>query len=308
MIAAAALLLPSRTQIEPVAPRPTGRRQRRSRGARLGLLGRSHPRMDELHPYSWVVRRGIFEPRWVRAFRWLVWAIFWLAMIATLSSKRIPEVQFIIAMVCAMVLHLLTKFAYLLETTRQLHEDSRSGALELLLCTPLSAAAMLRGIADTYRRAFRRRFLAVTLSNLVMIVAVTVFHRQLKMNRGSIIFVTFFLGGAAHTWLDFSLMRWTGMFHALVARSHLRAVMRTLLSTTLIPWILFGFTFALVTGTNDVEGVAFGFALYYAITAAIGGWNLAAAKRNLRTRFRRLAAGELRWRHRAGRSASAEWG
>jgi hypothetical protein len=73
----------------------------------------------------------------------------------------------------ALLLHLCLKFWVASEACQKLGPDHRSGALELLLSTPLTVAEMLRGQMLTLRRQFLWPVLAVGGLDLVFMLAGT---------------------------------------------------------------------------------------------------------------------------------------
>src|SRR5207249_519128 len=72
------------------------------------------------------------------------------------------------AMYGTLALHLLLKFLVTAEACRRFNEDKRSGALELILCTPLKVQSLIRGQSTKIFQVFTFPVLAVGILNLIL--------------------------------------------------------------------------------------------------------------------------------------------
>jgi ABC-type transport system involved in cytochrome c biogenesis permease component len=154
-----------------------------------------------------------------------------------------------------------------LEATRQLSEDRSSGALELLLVTPLPEAQILSGQKQALRRRSQGLQRVLLLVNAGMCVAVLARPEQLQMNSTEqAIFLELFLGGMLALFVDFKALQTIGMWMALRARKHHRAVLGTLGRVMLVPWVgIFLLVFMTMTrsfGLSESE-LAVVFALWF---------------------------------------------
>lgn len=193
----------------------------------------------------------------------------------------------------SLFLHLSLKTWLASEAPRQFHEDRRSGAMELLLATPMTTTDFLDGRA----RALRRRFLGP----LAAILAAD---------------ILFFLGSGARTspesedeWLAFWLARmlvlpldayalgWTGMWVGLRTRGS-RATGQVFARVLTLPWlVLAGFMTLLAILRVPLLGSLFdqwGFkalvGVWLGLGAAVDGYWITRARADLHARFRELAA------------------
>jgi hypothetical protein len=144
------------------------------------------------------------------------------------SSSRVKEPVFSVLMFLAFVMHLLLKVFVATEASRRLNEDRRSGALELLLVTPLNERAILAG----WLTGLKRRFAAPVAMWL------------------SLDFLLWW-AGAGGVWLlamlavtgmfiaDCYTLCWIGLWKGLTARSSTRAFAGAIIRVLVLPWIAF---------------------------------------------------------------------
>jgi ABC-type transport system involved in cytochrome c biogenesis permease component len=92
-----------------------------------------------------------------------LWGMLLIASIATAKHKE----AFIACMFVAYGLHLIVKVLVALEATRRWSEDRRSGALELLLATPLPVSWILCGQRD----ALKQQFMGASVALFLVIVS-----------------------------------------------------------------------------------------------------------------------------------------
>jgi hypothetical protein len=117
-------------------------------------------------PYYWLASRD-------RAPRWLAWGILgpllpiWLCFLAGCSMANVRKLQicFPVAMFMSYGLHQVVKWLMAMEASRRLSEDRNSGALELLLVTPISAEAILAGQRRALWEIFRGPMVLALLIN-----------------------------------------------------------------------------------------------------------------------------------------------
>src|SRR5262249_51807326 len=131
------------------------------------------------NPFSWLASRdgSTTVARRVLPLLVPIWIVFLLLLI--FSSK--PEPAFVVAVFTAYAMHLVLKITMALEASRRMSEDRQSGALELLLVTPLGVRAILNGHRDAIKNLFRRPIATLRLVNLAMITTV-VLCKRLQMD------------------------------------------------------------------------------------------------------------------------------
>lgn len=246
---------------------------------------------DEKNPYAWLATRLSTSGRWAKIFP-AVLVLIWL--VATLLSFDPRDgVYFPIAFIAAYVLHTYWKCTLAIEATRRFSEDRASGALELLLSTPLPPATILAGLRRSLARSFPRRFAVVCVVNLGLVVRAYFLIRGTR-HEGFDILTTIFLGGLILFPADFQALTWAGMLAGLRGSRHHRAVLVTLARVMLPGWI--GIFVFVVMAFSDLlrgwESIVVMTVIWIVLNWA---WTLVVvvrAKRQLADGFRSLAAGE----------------
>lgn len=245
------------------------------------------------NPYAWLMRRfgGSTDALgWILSLGLLAWS--GLVAVTLLSSSQAGSQRMFVATVfTAYGLHVLAKVTMALFTTRRLSEDARSGALELLLATPLPPEHIVDGVRTTTRERFRRLTHALTLVNGVLLVLVWTFDPLNMRADDAAIFTAMFGSGLVLLRTDLRLAVWVGLRESLRRRHHARALLATAARLLLPGWLgYFGIFLFALSARSVREGTIF-FLVCLWLT-----WCLAAhlmfvrgARRELRE-FRRLAA------------------
>jgi len=146
-------------------------------------------------------------------------------------------------------LHQVLKILMAIEATRRFSDDIQSGALEILLVSPLSAKAMIHGHARGMRSAFRKALVQVGLLNACVILVALCFPKVFQVQRQELaLFVGIVLGGGLLLWFDRIALLWCGMWGALRLRRQNRAALVTLLLVMGLPWFCIFLSF---TGIGD---------------------------------------------------------
>jgi ABC-type transport system involved in multi-copper enzyme maturation permease subunit len=220
--------------------------------------------LREHAPFCWLGSRDHSTTRLARLIMsplFIVWTCFLL--VAVSSSKY--QVAFVVCLFLGYGLHQVFKYLAALEATRQVNEDSRSGALELLLVTPLRERDIIAGHA----RAFRRRFvpLAVLVGAVNLLLSLALFAEPLHMGRvDTAIFLELFIGGLILLPLDFKAIETIGFCSALRAKRHSRAILATLGRVMGVPWAaVFLLVFLMMGFRGSPDTAAVVFALWFVI-------------------------------------------
>ena len=187
----------------------------------------------------------------------------------------------------AFLVHAALKVWVASEACQRLGPDRRSGALELLLSTPLTVKEMLRGQMLALRRQFFWPVMAVIFVDLVFLIAIL-------GNQG---------GGASSSWwfwvgvvgistflLDLQALAWVGMWTGLTAKHPNRAAGSAIAQVLGLFWILFGgffyfvATLDLTPPARNMENFALSFYLLLAALLDLLCWFWARLRlqRNLR--------------------------
>ncbi len=119
--------------------------------ARREARRRRRARLLELGPMQWLAGRRGWRDGWV-------WGVMALAVgvdgIVVWVEGLSPELVIWLWVITSMVLHVVLKAWMATEAPRQFHEDRRSGAMELLVTTPLRAEEMVTGRLRALARLF----------------------------------------------------------------------------------------------------------------------------------------------------------
>ena len=253
------------------------------------------------NPYEWLVARDRF-PGWPTRMVLGALLLIWLAFFLGPLVWRAPRVgagnrewMFITAFFFAYGLHFLVKGLAAVQSARRLSEDRRSGALELLLCTPLPPAFIIEGQRRVMRRQFRWLLAALLGVNLALAWFLLPDSPVHMSSRDAAVFITFFLGGIPLLWVDFNAIGWVGMWMGLRGLSPNRAALNTFVRVMAPPLLTAAlFIFIAVNTRPDRDAIW----LFWMAWVAIGFISTEAAVRHRRPELlqdlRRLAAGDKR--------------
>jgi ABC-type Na+ efflux pump permease subunit len=212
--------------------------QRLKDGWRRLLYGRREQRdafrqqLLEVNPSFWLLARHRFKP-------WLVWAAFAFVGASWLLGYWEFEQDWVtmpIYVMTALLLHLLLRAWLASEAVQCLGPDRRSGALELLLSTPLSVRDLLRG----HQLALQRQFLKPALFVLGLdILFLLVGLDEVHGDQERFLWIGFWLVVMAVLLADMQTIAWLSMWFGLVARQASRAAGQSILIVLVVPWLLF---------------------------------------------------------------------
>lgn len=232
-----------------------------------GSSGKTRVALLERNPFWWLAARDAISQKlgWrIVSLLLVLWTVF---LISALTRSSLNEPSFVICLFLAYALHQTVKWILAIEATRQLSLDRQTGALELLLVSPLREEVILAGQRRALKDKFRglRRLLVGI--NLCLAAAVIFGHRPLSMNhKDQAIFLELFAGGLLAVYVDFGAIATVGMWTALRAPRHHRAVFGTLGRLMLVPWAAIFFLVLCAFGRPISEGgVAAIFAVWFLI-------------------------------------------
>jgi ABC-type transport system involved in multi-copper enzyme maturation permease subunit len=231
LLVAASLIAPGTWQDKPGAPR---------RAARISWSGfwraLSYGKYAKLAPYRkrlldhnafyWLAARPRLNPLHVWLFLGLM-AFWWVLGWTNAGMLWFDEAT---AVTLAVILNCTLKAWIALEGGRQLAEDQKAGALELLLVTPLTVRDILRG----QFLALRRQFLMPLLSTIVVeLILMTTVLRHMG-NREFEFHV--WLAGIIMLAADVLTLPVVAMRVALTAKNPTRATLGTVWRVLGLPW------------------------------------------------------------------------
>jgi ABC-type transport system involved in cytochrome c biogenesis permease component len=189
--------------------------------------------------------------------------------------------------ITALLAHSILKFWVGSEAARRFSLDRQSGALELILATPLPVREIVRGQRMALERQFGGALLVVLLADLLFMRASS--GRQSEV-------VAFWMAVMLVLVADVVTLAWLGMWHGLNSHRPNRAAAAALWRVLLLPWIVFLLLCTLGALTHAFDhlrwegflfvgwaGVSVGLDLYFGLPAF----------RLLYERFREVAAGRF---------------
>jgi len=225
----------------------------------------------EYNPFYWLSSRDRFPSLAAKTIVGLLFLI-WIGCYAGCysPSSRTKDTCFGIVMFLGYGIHQVLKALIAIEASRRLSEDRQSGALELLLVTPLSISKILSGQRRALRETFRWPIIIAALLNLCMFLLITG-KNPLRMNGDDrVVFCEMYIGGAIMLVLDAFALSWVGMAMAMKKRGHHRAIYATFARVMLPPWLaILLFIFLGIGGGRINSGDMIGFISLWLIGSVI---------------------------------------
>jgi ABC-type transport system involved in cytochrome c biogenesis permease component len=234
--------------------------------------------------YFWLAARPYVKVHQVWTAIGSVGCLWVFTALSTRSVEQESNVVF------ALLLGGLLKLWITTEAGRQLAEDKKSGAFELLLSTPLTVRDIVGGQWLALRRQFLKPLAVVVGVGLILMVFMIVCSHEEKARIQCL-----WLAGILMLVADAVALGWVGMAAALTSKSHGRATIKTAFCILALPWLLYGglelatrlfmFLFARQFWEPDWPfdlGCWFGAGIFVDILFAVK------ARRRLQTSFRQL--------------------
>ncbi len=188
-------------------------------------------------------------------------------------------------------LHTVVKLLMIVEGVSRMNHDRHSGALELLLVTPLAVESIIAAQTLACQRHFRRSLWALWLQNAILMAWVFAFRRALDIVDGDEwIFSVLFIGGMAAFAGDCLALHWVGMWRGLSTKQAYKAVIITAAQVLGPCWLI---AFLVIFGQPNLgsgAGTAAAFALWFVIGFAVDAIAIVRARSRLIGGFRDLVA------------------
>ncbi|MFO1513971.1 MAG: ABC transporter permease subunit [Verrucomicrobiota bacterium] len=245
----------------------------------------------ESKPYFWLATRDD------RVGRWALWVIggaqfIWFGFFSGLWSPRPTGAAFSISLLLAFALHVVLKCVMAAEATRRLSEDRQSGALELLLVTPLRPAEIVAGQKAAVAHLFRWPRWILMGMNLVFLWMILSPDRASWLGPDRTIFAMMFVGGIVLLSADSFVLGLASIWSALTTKRHTRAILKTICNVLLPSWVaILIFWFIGITSRGLSSGaVETMVVLWVLFGLAVDAGVLAVTKVRLNSNFRELAA------------------
>lgn len=256
----------------------------------------SDRKLLEHSPFQWLAARQLFPGRMTRLALLLLFTA-WLGTYGMLvfMSGPVQGKAITLALLFALLLHVLVKCLMIIDATQRLGGERRAGALELLMVTSLQPEEILRGHWALFRRRFLTLALGLSAMNLLLLAWITGAKGMAGLKDGGFAVAIPLLGGVALLWLDSLTVGWVGLWTGLQGLQQHRAVLVTLTRVMAIPWLgglLFFFVLFNGVGVTGFS-VIFCWLVWLVITVVTDWVALSRARSELKLEFRRLAAGDM---------------
>lgn len=243
-LAAACWILPRAWQVRPELDRARSRTGTDGEGVAAEREGERAAILDT-QPFAWMVVR---ERRTV-VFTWLGLAVILGVWYWGYWELKDEWLNVAVGLFTAFSAAFWLKMRVASTACRHLHEHRRSGALELVLCTPLQPPEVLAGNLAGLRRQFALPTIVVALgAGLLLVVAMW----SSRTMGEEVEVVWAFAVGLAMMALDLWALSWTGMWLGLRNARYTRAYAMTLFLVLGLPWILFVVSLVVMGVLGDV--------------------------------------------------------
>ncbi|MEW6302790.1 MAG: ABC transporter permease subunit [Verrucomicrobiota bacterium] len=181
-------------------------------------------RLVDVNPCFWLTARDRLKPAYVWAVLGVAGCLWFWGWIEMKKEWLDEGFHFL----TGFTLFTLLKWWLASEACQRFCEDRRSGALELILCTPIKVEEVLRG----QLLALRRQFFWPA---VIVLAVVFLFMVSGRGNEG---WVMLCAAGMVMFIADLYTMSWLGMWQGLRARYSMRAVGSVIFRILFLPWII----------------------------------------------------------------------
>ena len=284
LLALACVIVPRTWQDQAMSAAALRRREKLHRiehGA-SGTRRAFRERLLDINPFLWLAARDRMKVAAVWGFLGLG-AVIWSIGLMISPRDWLDTVPYIWT---AVIAHSVLKLWMTTESARRFSTDRQSGALELLLSTPISVKEILRGQWLALERQFALPMFAVLLADFVFLMA--------QRDDSSLVYV--WVAGMVVFVADMLTLAWVGMWRGLNSRRTNRAVLASVASILVLPWVtwivitlLMEFSSSIRRGGPDWWGKQFPLVLWMFLGLVANLLFGLPAFLRLRSRFRTVA-------------------
>jgi hypothetical protein len=242
-----------------------------------------------INAFYWLAARSRLKPVQV----WCVLAFIGLWWIGERLAPGTNMVEELIGVLTAVLLNVTLKSWIALEAGRRLAEDQKSGALELLLSTPLTVRDILVGQLLALRRQFLKPLCVVIVVELAIL-----FSTQRYVYQTEPALPVALAEGIGMLIADIAALVCVAMASALTARSPNQAIILTIWRILILPWVLFALVAVMLSLLNELThssspGWMFYLRLWFWLGIGVDLFYGLRAWRQLHSGFRELALRRL---------------
>lgn len=206
--------------------------------------------LDE-SPTFWLGSRNRLKPMMVWAVLALIGA-FWIWGYAVNQNTWLDDAVFVMTV---LTLNTLLKIWVAIEAVHRFNHDRQSGALELMLSTPLEVAEIIRGQFQALKRQFFWPTVMVLLLHFLFMIS--------QKTSGSL--VSWYLGNMAMLVADLFAIAYGGMWVGLKSRHATRATGAILARMLVLPWLLIIGFFTFISIAGRLFGASGSFGLFFGV-------------------------------------------
>jgi ABC-type transport system involved in multi-copper enzyme maturation permease subunit len=245
-------------------------------------------RLLEINPFLWLAARDPIKTTFLWAVIFILSAL-WIWLASTWPKEWLSIPSYIFA---AVLLHTVLKFWLASEACYRFVQDRKSGALELLLSTPLSVGEILQGQRLALFRQFAGPAIYILAVDFIFLF-LGLKERNLNQSDERSFWIMLWLVGITVFVMDLFALGWVSMWVGLSSKQANRAANAAIARILILPWMAFFFLMTLL-GTASVFSsfrmdehvvLLFWFGLAVVNNLFFMNW----AKRNLRERLRDMA-------------------
>jgi ABC-type transport system involved in multi-copper enzyme maturation permease subunit len=245
------------------------------------------------NPFHWV-RHGGNEPQEFLPLVFGLAGFLWKWQPFHFTRAFIGEESYIAS---ALIAHTVLKMWVAVESARRVSADRRSGALELILCTPLKIRQVLGGQFLALERQFALPVLAVVGADVFFLLA----------RRAEGLWVAMWACGIIILLADLVTLALVSLWQSLGARNSTRAAAAAVVRVMVLPWLVWALMMILLVAISITSrfrsgpdfGEEFPLALWFALSLVTDLYFGITAWAGLNGRFRERAAHRFerkRWR------------
>lgn len=238
----------------------------------------SRGRLLEVNPFFWAIARHRIKPVAVWLLLGLT-ALIWGTGLATSPRDWQHEGAYFFT---AVILHTILKWWLVTEAARNFSVQRQSGALELLLSTPIAIKDLVRGQVRALEWQFAGPVAVVLMLDVVFLLS--------SQRSGEM--VTAWIAGMVVLVFDLVTLAYVGMWRGLNSRHPNRAAASAAVQVLVLPWMIFLGLVTFMAFGRAFRGSETGWVLIIAwliISVVMDAVLLGPAKERLHEHFRRVA-------------------
>jgi hypothetical protein len=186
--------------------------------------------------YFWLSARARLGPAYVWGVLGLV-GCGWVWGIAKTRRDWFEEGTYVLT---GLLLNFIIKAWFVLEAGKQLAEDRKQGALELLLSTPLTVLDILRGQRLALERQFLGPVMAVLMVFFLFLTASSSDAMSQQIPEEHALWMLFWTALMVMLVADLAGLYWVGMWEGLIAKNPTRATATSVGRILVLPWVVLG--------------------------------------------------------------------